>query len=131
MAEEIKKYLFRHKQIRRFTVAGFEFNDFELTIEGDEERERFIQIVGELPAREQVQIFEINKEAAAAAEVAVIQQVGSTAVRGPMTAADILTAKDRQRIAEQQAGQGGEPAKPVGINQGGFAALAASMKPKT
>lgn len=125
MSEEMQTFLFRHKQIRRYSTAGFEFSDFMLRIEGEAKRQEFLDAVSTLPDREKIQIVEVNERAAAAAETP-IAPVGSTAVHGAMTAADILTAKDKERLAQQNgAGQAANPAAPV-PNQAqpsGFAGL--------
>lgn len=113
---EAKLFVFRHKTIRRFSTAGFEFKNFELHIRGEEERDRFIKIVNDLPARDANQIVEVNLEARAASERSVLSPV----VRGPLAASDILTQKDGQRITSGDPSAsgnalGGTPAKPTGF----------------
>jgi hypothetical protein len=90
--------LFRHKTVRRFSVAGFEFKDHKMRLD-EEKAKKFRELVATLPAREQVQIVEVNEEAAAASEKPV---AGPTVVRGPAQAKDILTDADRKRLAENQ-----------------------------
>jgi hypothetical protein len=99
--DDVKTFNYKHKTIRRFSSAGFEFNNFEIAITGEEENERFLQMVSELPARDGLQIVQVNKAAAAASETSVVSSLG---LRGAMTADDILTGKDRAAIAAAQAG---------------------------
>jgi hypothetical protein len=96
-----KSYLFFHKRIRRFRVGKFEFKKNYLRIDNDEDRDAFLAILNDpkFPKRDALQIVEINEEARAATETSVIQKpTTSPVVRGPMNAADILTAKDQQRL---------------------------------
>lgn len=99
MSDE-KTFNYKHKKIRRFSSGGFEFENFEIAITGEEENERFLKMVNELPPRDGLQIVQINKAAAAASETSV---VGTLGLRGAMTADDILTGKDRAAIAAAQA----------------------------
>lgn len=108
MSDE-KTFNYKHKTIRRFASAGFEFNNFEIAIVGEEENARFLKMVNDLPSRDGLQIVQINKEAAAASETSVVASLG---LRGAMTADDILTGKDRAAIA---AAQSAEKTAPTGL----------------
>lgn len=94
---------FFNKKYRRFRVGRFEFrrNYLDLT---PKEAEEFLAIVTapDFPYEEAVQIVEVNRAAAAAAETSILDKVpaGQGVVRGAMSASDILTAKDKQRYAE-------------------------------
>lgn len=111
-------YLFKHRTIRRFCVSGFEFKNFELRLQTEEEREQFISIVEGLPKIESIHIVEVNEEARAAMETPITAKE-STVVRGAMGADDILTAKDRERIAQSNLNGNTlapNPSKPTGFN---------------
>jgi hypothetical protein len=88
----VKQY--KHKTIRRFRVGKFEFKNHKLTIESEEDQALFEKMVSDLPVRDSREIVIVNQEAIAASET----KIGDTVVRGPMSADDILTAKDRERI---------------------------------
>ena len=117
-------YKFKHKTVRRFGTAQYEFHNFEIFITGDAAREEFLEVIGRLPAREKVNIVEINVEAAAAAEKSLAESAniagGGGAVRGAMTAGDIQTSKDAGLAAQQypqvtNLAAAQQPAKPVGF----------------
>lgn len=91
--------LFRHKTIRRFKVGKFEFKNNQLRITDPDDAAEFEKILNGLPPIESRDIVIVNEEAAAAAE----RPATSSAVRGTMVAGDILTAKDRERLAADQA----------------------------
>lgn len=115
--EEQKHYVFRHKTIRRFSSAGFEFKNFELHLYSDEDRERFVEVYNELPPRDKNQIVEVDLEAKAASEREVS---AAPIVRGAMTAGDIITQKDGQRIVSGDAqaaanALAANPGKPAGF----------------
>ncbi len=107
--------LFRHKEIRRYRVGGFEFKNYELRIRDAAKLAEFRHILEGQPRIETIHIVEINEEAAALAERPA---VGSGVVRGSMSSDDILTAKDRERLANLGKTQEGAAQKPAG---GGFA----------
>ncbi len=117
MPENEKSYLFRHKQVRRFKVGKFEFNNFTLRLDSEKEREEFLEIVQTLPARDSNQIVEVNEAAAAAAETSVLQ--ASRVIHGAMGSEHILTEKDKARLQEAQHkgdGQNGpQTGQPVGV----------------
>lgn len=124
---EAKSYKFRHKTIRRFSVAGFEFENFHLIVVGDEERQRFLDIAKTLPKREALQIVEVNDTAAAAAEVSVVAESDGGVVRGAATAAELMTAADRERL--KQFGTGGAPGATNTVSTANaLAAAAAGIK---
>jgi hypothetical protein len=112
-----RTFLFLHKSIRRFRVGKFEFKKNQLRLNA-EEREEFLRILNEpgFPKAEAMQIVEVNEEAKAASERSVLTNPqGSTVVRGAQNASEILTAKDHQRIAQQQSKpqQGGGSLNPT------------------
>lgn len=117
-------YRYKHKTIRRFATAQFEFKNFQIDIVGDEANDEFREVIDRLPEREKVNIVSINVEAQAAAERSFAESAVATgaggAVRGPMGAGDIKTALDSGLAAKQNpngtdlaAAQA--PAKPVGF----------------
>lgn len=120
MSENGKSYLFRHKQVRRFKVGKFEFNNFTLRLGTEKDREEFLEIVQSLPARDSNQIVEVNEAAAAAAETSVVQ--AQRVVHGAMGSEHILTEKDKARLQEAQNAQhkgegvnGPQTGQPVGV----------------
>ena len=105
VSEESEKfYTFRHKTYRRFRVGRFEFKDHILKVNAAD-REEFLESVQDpkFPKREAINIVEVNEEASRNAELSVLydnQKLPSGVVRGAMNAEDILTEKDKQRLAE-------------------------------
>lgn len=85
---------YRHKTIRRFRVGKFEFKNHKLVIESEEDQKAFEEMIAGLPPIDSQPIVIVNAEAAAAAEKPLVSPV----VRGAMSADDILTAKDKERI---------------------------------
>jgi hypothetical protein len=99
---------FRHKTIRRFKVSEFEFDNFELILQDEDEAEKFRDLVKQLPKRDSMHIVEINDAAAAAAEKSVVGE-SSTVVRGAQSAESLLTEEDRKRLALQQGAGSTQP----------------------
>lgn len=94
-------YLFRHRTVRHYIYAGFEFKDHELRLNSDAERDRFLRAIADpgYPEIERSQIEEINEEALAISRRSLGTQA-TTAVRGPMSAQDIVSAADLRRVAQ-------------------------------
>lgn len=105
--EADKTYLFFHKTIRRYRVGKFEFKDHYLRLTSPEARQEFLNILNErnFPKRDAIQIVEVNETARAQTEKPVLVNAAPV-IRGNMTAGDILTQKDHQRILEAQSKPG-------------------------